>query len=211
MIDINLLPPEYGPKKTITPINLIIISLSFLICLSLLLSSLKLLAAVQDYSIRLDYHENQIKHYRRQVEDISRLAKSVQQLRARLSLVEELLREQKPWSDKLVELSQCMPLYGAWMGTITVEHQKPTPSSVTPVSPKGEVAGPVVAHVSGSVVSVDKISQFVASLENSETFGNIIFNSATKEVGDFGNDTTIDFKLSVEILALGGKSYVGRI
>ena len=124
MIDINLLPPEYGPKKAVSPINLVIISLSFLICLSLLLSSLKLLAATQDYSMRLDYHETQIKHYRQQVEDIHRLAKKVNQLKARLSLVEELLQEQKPWSDKLVELSQCMPLYGAWMDTITVEHQK---------------------------------------------------------------------------------------
>ncbi len=207
MIDIDLLPPEYGPKKAINPINLVIISLSFLICLSLILSSLKLLAAVQDYSIRLNDHESQIKHYRRQVEDIHRLAKRVEQLKGRLSLVEELLQEQKPWSDKLVELSQCMPLYGAWMDSITVEHQRGVSAPVAPGSPASRAAGPVVAHVSGSVVSVNKISQFVASLENSETFGNIIFNSATSEVDKIGNnDTIINFKLSVEILALSGRS-----
>ena len=207
MIDIDLLPPEYGPKKAVNPINLVIISLSFLICLSLILSSLKLLSAVQDYSIRLDDHESQIKHYRRQVEDIHRLAKRVEQLKGRLSLVEELLQEQKPWSDKLVELSQCMPLYGAWMDSVTVEHQRGALAPAAPGSTVSRPATPVVAHVAGTVVSVDKISQFVASLENSETFGNIIFNSAISEVDKVGNnDTIINFKLSVEILALSGRS-----
>lgn len=207
MIDIDLLPPEYGPKKAVNPMNLVIISLSFLICLSLVLSSLKLLAAVQDYSIRLDDHESQIKHYRRQVEDIHRLAKRVEQLKSRLSMVEELLQEQKPWSDKLVELSECMPLYGAWMDSITVEHQRAVSAPVAPGSPVSRPASPVVAHVSGTVVSVDKISQFVASLEDSETFGNIIFNSAISEEDTIGNNgTIINFKLSVEILTLSGRS-----
>ncbi len=207
MLDINLLPPEYGPKKTINPINLVIISLSFLICLSLLLSSLRLLDEVQDYSIRLAEHELLIEGFRQQVEDIHRLAKRVSQLKARLSLVEDLLQERKPWSDKLVELSQCMPIYGAWMDSITVEHQKGAQMPVAAGGPVGRSARPVVAHVSGSVVSVDKISQFVASLEDSETFGNIIFNSTAVGAENIGNETNVlAFKLSVEILALGGSS-----
>ena len=123
MIDINLLPPEYGPKKAVKLINLIIISLSFLICLSLILSSLRLLNTVQDYSVRIDYHESQINQYKRQIEDINKLAQKVKLLKARLSLVEELLKEQDPWSHKLVDLSDCLPSYGAWMDSITIARQ----------------------------------------------------------------------------------------
>jgi len=198
MIDINLLPPEYGPKKAVKLINLVIISLSFLICLSLLLSSLKLLTAVQDYSVRIDYHENQIEHYKRQVEDINRLAQKVKLLKTRLSLVQGLLQEQDPWSHKLVELSQCLPSYGAWMDTITIERQD---SKTSGRSGNSEIAGtePVIAYVSAGVVSIDKITQFVANLEDSSTFGTVIFDSANVKPDVIGNDTIMDFKLSVAV------------
>lgn len=197
MIDINLLPPEYGPQKLITPINMIIIFLSTLICLSLLFSSMKLMSAVQDYSTRLDSRENQVKYYRRQVEDIHELAVKVKLLRERLVVVEELLHERKTWSDKLIELSDCLPGYGAWMNTLTIERAKErTRANEQPT------LQPIIAYVSGGCKSVDKISQFVARLETSDTFGNVMFDSATTDVVD--GDTVVTFKVAVELLGSGG-------
>jgi Tfp pilus assembly protein PilN len=208
MIDINLLPPEFGPRKAITPINLIIIFLSFFICLSLLLSSMRLLNTLQDYSIRVDYHDKQIKLYEKQAMEIRRLATKVKELRGRLDLVEELLQEKTTWSDKLVELAQCLPQHGAWINTLTVERQKPAPGTpqATPPQPGAPPAEPapqpVIAYVEGSVVSVEQISQFVAELEGSATFGNIFFDSATVDTDEAKASPFMAFKLSVELMAL---------
>jgi len=199
MLDIDLLPPEYGPKKIVKPLNLVIISLSFLICLSLIISSLKLMTVSQDYSERLKYHESQIKLYRRQVEDIHELAGKVKLLKARLFLVKELLQERDPWSEKFVELSQCLPFYGAWMDSITVERQKVAVSSKAKPSSKGAERSSVMAHISGKVTTVDKASQFIASLEDSRTFGDIVFNSAISGMDSAIGDTILSFKLSVAV------------
>lgn len=197
MIDINLLPPEYGPKKAVTPINLVIIFLSSLILLSLLLSSFRLTAAVQDYSDRLKYSEGQIKYHKLQAEDVRKLAGRVKQLKVRLSLVEELLREQAIWSNKLVELCQCLPQYGAWVDMLTVERQ--TDSRSRAAQPANTAVESITAYVAGDVVSIDTVSQFVGRLENSETFGNIVFDSAAANAGGMADDM-FTFKLSVEIL-----------
>lgn len=198
MLDINLLPPEYAPKKVIKLVNLIIISLSFLICLSLLMSSLKIMAIAQDYSARVDYHESQIKLYRRQVEDIHELAGTVKLLKARLYLVKELLEERDPWSEKFVELSQCLPLYGAWMDSVTVERQKAGPSGAN-ANLRGAVSSSVMAHIAGRVTTVDKASQFIANLEDSRTFGDIVFNSAISGKDSVVGDTIMNFKFSVAV------------
>lgn len=198
MLDINLLPPEYGPKKVVKLVNLIIISLSFLICLSLLMSSLKIMAIAQDYSARVDYHESQIKLYRRQVEDIHELAGKVKLLKSRLYLVKELLEERDPWSEKFVELSQCLPLYGAWMDSVTVERQK-VASPRANASSRSAVSSSVMAHIAGRVTTVDKASQFIANLEDSSTFGDIVFNSAISGKDSVVGDTILNFKFSVAV------------
>lgn len=200
MLDINLLPPEYGPKKIVKPINLVIIFLSFLICLSLLMSSLKIMAVAQDYSARVEYHESQIKLYRRQVEDIHELAGKVKLLKARLFLVKELLQERDPWSEKFVELSQCLPLYGAWMDSVTVERQKVNASPGANANSRSAGSYSVMAHISGKVTTVDKASQFIANLEDSRTFGDIIFNSAVSGTDSVVGDTILNFKFSVAVL-----------
>ena len=198
MLDINLLPPEYGPKKAVKLINLVIISLSFMICLSLLMSSLKIMAVAQDYSARVEYHESQIKLYKRQVEEIHKLAGTVKLLKARLFLVKELLQERDPWSEKFVELSQCLPLYGAWMDSVAVERKKlVTPGGST--SSKGAVSFPVTAHIAGKVTTVDKASQFIANLEDSRTFGDIVFNSAISGTDSVVGDEILNFKFSVAV------------
>ena len=212
MLDIDLLPPEYGPGKIVTPSNLIVIALSFLICLSLLLSSLRLLTAVQDHSLKMEYHEAQIELYKRQVEDIHKLAERVQLLRGRLNLVEELLLEKAAWSDKFIELSQSLPQYGAWMNTLTVERPAATrqtaapgaataaaPGAATATAPKME---PLVADITGDVASIDKVRQFVGKLEDSDTFGNIIFNSVVYEPTKVGTQSPVSFEFSVEIVGL---------
>lgn len=197
MLDIDLLPPEYAPKKVIKLINLVIISLSFLICLSLLMSSLKIMSVAQDYSARVAYHESQIKSYKRQIEDIKELAGTVKLLRTRLFLVRELLQERDPWSEKFVELSQCLPLYGAWMDSLTVERQKGASSRA---SAGRAMTFPVTAHIAGKVVTVDKASQFIANLEDSSTFGDIIFNSAISGTDSVVGDDILNFKFSVAVL-----------
>ena len=195
MLDINLLPPEYGPGKVVTPANLIVIALSFLICLSLLLSSLRLLTTVQDHSLSLKRDENQIELYRRQVEDIHELAKRVQLLRTRLDLVEELLQEKASWSDKFIELSRCLPQYGAWVNSLTVER----PTTSRPTLPEA-----IVADISGDIASIDKVSQFVASLEDSDTFGSIIFDTVVYNPAKAGTEAPATFGFSVEIVKSKG-------
>ncbi len=202
MLDINLLPPEYGPGKVVTPANLIIIALCSLICLSLIMSSLRLLTTVQDYSLRLKYHEDQIELYRRQVEDIHALAKRVQLLSTRLDLVAELLQEKASWSDKFIELSRCVPQYGAWVRTLTVERPQAARRAVAPGQPGAAAprVDPVLADISGDVASIDKVSQFVAKLEESDTFGTITFDTMTNDPAKAGTESPVSFTFSVEIL-----------
>lgn len=212
MININLLPPEYGPKKLITLGNLVMIFICFLICLSLLLSSFKLLATVQDYSSRLDYHNDQIKHYKLQVEDVRILNQKVKMLKSRLSLLEELLQEQITWSDKLVDLAECLPQYGTWIDSLNIERQEPEARPVAKAAaksqniPEKKRPEPIVVYITGSAVSVDKVSQFVANLEESRTFSNIVFDSASTNVARAAitdDDSLVTFKLAVEITSSG--------
>ena len=204
MIDLNLLPPEYGPKKAITIVNFAIIALSFFICLSLLLSSIRLMTSVQDYSLKVKDRENQIEHYRRQVEDIRALAKQVNMLSSRLDLVQELLQEKITWSDKLIELFQCLPQDGARMESLTVEHKQ---AGVTRGRGRNQAEGQAIpksttAYVSGNARSIDKVDQFVARLEDSPTFGNIVFDSVVNEPNNIRGGPPISFRLAVEILSL---------
>jgi len=205
MIDINLLPPEYAPKKMISLGGLAIISIFLFVSLSLLLSSFKLLAELQDYSGRVEYHDQQIKHYADQVKDIRELKKKVELLKARLSLVKELLEEKATWSDKLVELCQSLPQDGIWIDGLNIDRQEIQQKSGTEKS-EGSETGYLLVEILGSVVSVDKVSQFVANLEESETFGNVVFDSATSSPAGFGADPLsaglISFRLTVEIVNL---------
>ena len=200
MLDINLLPPEYGPGKAVTPANLIVIVLSSLICLSLLLSSLRLLTTVQEHSLRLKRDEAQIKLYSRQVEDIHKLASRVQMLRSRLDLVAELLQEKASWSDKFIELSECLPQYGAWVSSLSVERQV---SRQAPAS-GSQAMLPIKADLLGDVASIDKVRQFVANLEDSDTFGSIIFDKVVYEPAKAGTESPVSFGFSVEIVQSKG-------
>jgi Tfp pilus assembly protein PilN len=214
MIDINLLPPEYAPKKLVSLSSLAAIIIFFLVCLSLIMSSLRLLAARQEYSGRVEYHDQQIKHYMAQVQDIRELREKVKLLKARLSLVKELLEEKTTWSNKLVDLCQCLPRSGIWIDGVTVDRQRTQAGTGTARSrtanPQDVGTQQVMVQISGSVVSVDKVSQFVANLEDSSTFGNVVFDSAqAKAAGSSprtrgpGNtesdDSLISFRLTVEI------------
>lgn len=212
MIDINLLPPEYAPKKLVSLSSLAAITIFFLVCLSLLMCSLRLLAARQEYSGRVEYHDQQIKHYMAQVQDIRELREKVKLLKARLSLVKELLEEKTTWSNKLVDLCQCLPRSGIWIDGVTVDRQRTQAGTARSRTANPQDAGTqqVMVQISGSVVSVDKVSQFVANLEDSRTFGNVVFDSAqAKAAGSSsrrrgpGNtesdDSLISFRLTVEI------------
>lgn len=212
MIDINLLPPEYAPKKLVSLSSLVAITIFFLVCLSLIMCSLRLLAARQEYSGRVEYHDQQIKHYMAQVQDIRELREKVKLLKARLSLVKELLEEKTTWSNKLVDLCQCLPRSGIWIDGVTVDRQGTqagTARSRT-ANPQDVGTQQVMVQISGSVVSVDKVSQFVANLEDSRTFGNVVFDSAQAKAagssprmrgpGNAGSDDSlISFRLTVEI------------
>ncbi len=202
MIEINLLPPEYGPRKLVTLSNIFGIVIFSLVCLSLIFSSLKLMTAVADYSARVGYYDDQIKLYRQQVEDIRQLGKQVKLLEARLNVVKELLREKSTWSDKLAELNQYLPRDGIWMDGITIEHQRnlQVPAPEGPINTGFE---PVMVNISGETVSVDKVGQFVANLEDSRIFGNVIFDSAKTDTQQSGKDSFIAFKLSAQVLAPG--------
>ena len=202
MIDINLLPPEYGPRKLVTLSNVFGIMIFSLVCLSLIFSSLRLMTAVQDYSTRIEYYDDQIKLYRQQVEDIRQLGKQVKLLETRLHVVKELLREKSTWSDKLAELNQYLPRDGIWMDGITIEHEKKVQVPV-PEGPVSTGVEQVMVNISGETVSVDKVGQFVANLENSRIFGNIIFDSAKADTQQFGKNPFIAFKLSAQVLSPG--------
>jgi Tfp pilus assembly protein PilN len=211
MIDINLLPPEYAPKKLISLSGLAIISIFVLVSLSLLLSSFKLLAELQDYSGRAEYHDQQIRHFAQQVEDIRELKKRVKLLKARLSLVKELLEEKTAWSDELTDLSQYLPQNGIWIDGLTIDRQKVQRKNFASATNTGKSKNEdveteqIMVEILGSVVSVDKVSQFVANLEESKTFGNVVFDSATSSavgpaVGPRSSEGLISFKLTVEFM-----------
>ena len=202
MLDINLLPPEYAPRKLVYVSNLIILGIAFFIGLSLFLSSLKLLAEARDYSERVAYHDIQIERYRQQAEDIGELRQKVKLLRSRLSLVEELLRENAMWSDKLVELTQRIPRNGVWINGLSIGR-----SGARSGGRRGAAgspgSGPIVVNITGTVVSVDKMSQFVANLEESETYGDVVFENASSDPKKDGGESLISFTLTVQILAPG--------
>jgi len=205
MIDINLLPPEYAPKKLVSLSNLAMICLFFLIGISLILSSLRLLGSVQDYSGRVDAHNQQIKLYKIQAEEIRELGRKVKMLSARLSLVKELLQENATWSDKLFELAQCLPRDGAWLDGLTIERRRGTQRARTPNATNTEPE-PILAQISGGVTSVDKVRQFVASLEDSETFGNVALDSVSSRPMMAGVGPHIAFSITVEVLTSVGGS-----
>jgi Tfp pilus assembly protein PilN len=206
MIDINLLPPEYAPKKLVSIANLAMISLLFLIGLSLIMSSLKLFAAVENYSERLEYHDQQIKSYRVQAEEIRQLGTKVKLLNTRLSLVKELLQENVTWSDKLFELCQCLPRNGAWLEGVTIERDRAGQRTrrVDVRTPGAEAPSvvPLTAKITGGAVSVDKVRQFVASLEDSETFNNVVLDSVSSRSARSDVDSFISFEVTVEIVTL---------
>ena len=202
MIDINLLPPEYAPKKLVSPINLAVICLFFLIGLSLILSSLKLMAAVQDYSGRCEYHNQQIRYYKPQVEDIRELRKRVKLLKTRLSLVEQLLKEKATWSDKLVELYECLPQSGIWLDSLSIDRQKAT-LRLSSAGAENVEAEMIMVNISGNVISVDKVRQFVANLEESDTFYNVVLDSAASTSMGLSGGSLMQFRITVQILVPG--------
>jgi Tfp pilus assembly protein PilN len=203
MIDIDLLPPEYAPKKLVSLNNLAMICLFFLIGMSLVMSSLRLIGSVQHYSGEVELHDQQIERYKIQAEEIKQLGKKVKMLSARLSLVKELLQENATWSDKLFELCQCLPPEGAWLDSLNIERASQRRRRTTTGSTSDN---PVLAEISGGVTGVDKVRQFVANLEDSETFDNVVLESVTSHEARTGVGSSISFKVTVEILALGRNS-----
>ncbi len=119
--------------------------------------------------------------------------------------MQELLHERGAWSEKFVELSQCLPLYGAWMDSVTVERQKVNASPRANANPRSAGSSSVMAHISGKVTTVNKASQFIASLEDSRTFGDIVFDSAVSATDSVVGDTILNFKLSVAVPKSGGE------
>ncbi len=200
MIDINLLPSEYAPKKLVSISNLAMICLFSFIGISLILSSLRLFTTVEDYSEKVDFHSQQIRTYKVQAEEIRELGTKVKQLSARLALVKELLHQNATWSDKLFELCQCLPREGAWLEDLIIGTGKPGQRTRS-TSPG--VAEPITAQIVGAAVSVDKVRQFVASLEDSETFNNVVLDSVSSRSMRSDFDTSISFKITVNVLTLG--------
>ena len=204
MINIDLLPPEDRPAKLISPLNIIIMLLAAAALLSVIIPSIMLVAAVQDYAGRVAYQEQEIRLYAQQVKDMQELAKKIKLLKARLSLVKELLEERTTWSDKLAELCENLPQNGIWIDGLTFEREE-----ITKKAPAKTAAGKAVppkksirttAYVSGTVVSVDKMSEFVANLENSRMFKNVVFDSAATTGGQSGGNAPIAFDLSLGVV-----------
>jgi Tfp pilus assembly protein PilN len=206
MININLLPPEYAPKKLVSVVNLAMIFIFFLIGLSMIWSSKLLLAQVHDYSQQVNYHNQQIELYRQQVEDIQELKDTVKRLRERLSLVKELLEENTIWSNKLMELARNLPRDGAWIDNLSIERDnrqqqrsQPRGRNATQQNSSQDIMEPVTVRVSGSVISVDTLSEFVANLEDSETFTNVVLESVGGQSSG-ENELYKNFRLSVQVL-----------
>lgn len=224
MIDINLLPPEYGPKKIINPYNLAIIGILSIIAASLIFSSIRLISTVQLYSERIQYYDEQIKGYRLQVEDIHELGLKVKLLKTRLSLVQELLKEKTDLSDKIYALYQCIPSSDVWIDALNVKHQKKEEKAVAKkeekqestqeekkeTTPNDQAKGSsveiqaqedlILFDISGVATSVDNISQFIANLEDSEIFENVVFGSTIKGVKTPLGNELMSFSFTVQVM-----------
>jgi len=223
MLDINLLPPEYGPKKLISPGNLVVIGIFSLIALSMIFSSLRLLITIQDYSDKVQYYEEQIKNYQHQVEDIRELGTKVKLLRTRLNMVQGLLEEKSNWSDKLIDLYKCLPENGVWIDQINMEQQKaevaaqpiekgseqdsgkksekqPNNAAVQQATARSQKS-PIFLKVMGTAVSINKISEFISNIENTSIFENVVFGSTIKGMeSKINNETLMSFNFTVQII-----------
>jgi Tfp pilus assembly protein PilN len=204
MIDINLLPPDLAPKRFVKLNNVIIAFLIILISISLFGPLWKLRAEVKGYADMIEIKDQQIKEYQKEAERIHDLRSKVKLLKTRLSVVQELLQEKSTWSDKLVELYECIPNYGVWMDMLTIEYknnQRQTPGVKTVSMSTKEI----MVYISGTVTSVDKVSEFLASLEDSETFGNVVFDSVSSSQVAPGVSvpSSISFRIGVQILVPG--------
>jgi len=206
MIDINLLPSDLAPTRLIKWSNLVIICLVALIVISLSVPLLRLMAEVQKYSELIGLKNDKIMEYRQEAERIRQLKEKVKLLNVRMSVVQELLQEKSTWSSKLVELHECIPRYGVWMTALTIEYKKNQrrPSSGAPTDVEAEV---IMVYLSGVAVSVDKVSEFLASLEDSETFSDVVFESASGGPAVPGSDSSSykTFRIGVQILVPGGE------
>jgi Tfp pilus assembly protein PilN len=217
MIDINLLPPELRPKKLISPGNLIVIGIFSLIALSLIFSSLRLLTIIQGYSERVQSYDDQIKGYRQQVEDIRELSMKVKLLKARLIMVQGLLQEKSVWSDKLNDLYQCLPENGIWLDQLTLEQQKTEVNSQPPAqesekqNSNAQQPGqqlvekvsktPMMLKIIGTSTSVDRLSEFIANLEGSWSFRNVVFGSTIKGTEAKSNkEVLMSFNFTVQVM-----------
>ena len=215
MIDIDLLPPEYAPKKLVSLPNIIAIAIFFLISSSLLLASISpwdqlpyrgLLNAVEGYSERVEHVDEDISKYKQKAETIHRLRARIRGLKPRLSLAEQLLKGRATWSDKLVELYRCLPPDGVWINGLSIAAQevKPTARQRLPQgTPQDTETGPIVVQISGNVISVNEMSRFVANLEDSNIFGDVVLESVTKRASLTDSDSLMSFKLTVQILSPG--------
>ncbi len=205
MIDINLLPSDLAPTRLIKWSNLVIICLVALIVISLSVPLWRLMAEVQKYSELIALKNDKIREYRQESERIRELKEKVKLLNVRMSVVQELLQEKSTWSGKLVELHKCIPRYGVWMTAVTIEYKKnqQRPSRGAPTDVEAEV---ILVYLSGVAVSVDKVSEFLASLEDSETFSNVVFDSASGGLAIPGIDSSSykTFRIGVQILVPGG-------
>lgn len=205
MIDINLLPSEFAPIKPVRLSNLIIICLAALIAISLSVPLWRLMAEVQKYSELIALKNDKIREYRQESDRISELKGKVKLLNVRMSVVQELLQEKSTWSGKLVELHECIPRYGVWMTALTIEYKKSQrqPSSGAPTNVEAKV---IMVYLSGVAVSVDKVSEFLASLEDSETFSDVVFESASGGPAVPGSDSSSykTFRIGVQIIVPGG-------
>ena len=205
MIDINLLPSDLAPTRLVKWSNLVIICLAVLIVISVSVSLWRLMAEVQKYSELVALKNNKIREYRQEAERIRDLKEKVKLLNVRMSVVQELLQEKSTWSGKLVELHGCIPRYGVWMTALTIEYKKnqQRPSSGAPTNVATEV---IMVYLSGVAVSVDKVSEFLASLEDSETFSDVVLDSASggPNVPGSYSSSYKTFRIGVQILVPGG-------
>jgi Tfp pilus assembly protein PilN len=147
----------------------------------------------------VEYHNEQIKIYKQQVQDIRELGSRVNLLKTRLSLVKELLEERTTWSDRLTELFYYLPPNGIWIEGLTINREKLKQNTVGP-KPNEEEIEQIVAQISGNAVSVDRVSEFIGNLEESKTFGNIVFDSASADSPKASNSSFMSFRFRVQVL-----------
>ena len=123
-------------------------------------------------------------------------------LKSRLSLVQELLKEKTAWSGKLFKLYQHLPSYGIWIDSLNIQHQRVAQSPSSGATQAG--SGTISVSIVGIAVSIDTITQFIANLEESETFSNVVLNSIAGGSTSPAGGSFISFNLAVQIQARGG-------